>query len=326
MSKAPGRVLALVSLLVFSGVAGGLEISPESVLRDFLWQEWVGLAEDSRPRIGLALGSGGGRGLAHLGVLEVLEREGVPVDVLAGTSIGAVVGAFYAAGFSLGQMRDLASQAGWEDATDVSRARVLKLILADSLLSTERLEKLLREKMGDLYFHQLKVPFACVATDIRTGERIVFREGEVAPAVRASMTLPGLFKPVQYRHRFLVDGGIVEGIPVETARVLGADWVIASYTAYDFTRSDFSNVLKTLDQALNIRGGLADVPLLEQADFVIRPEVGHIHTFELWRSEEAMEEGVRAAHGRVPALKDQLILRFADRLLARWMRLEAKKP
>ena len=174
-------------------------------------------------KIGLALGGGAARGIAHIGVLEVLERENIPIDVIAGTSAGALVGALYAQGKKSTEIKEIAQKLDWK-----KRLRLIDLALPRmGFIGGRRLKELVNSITGDIDFKDLKIPLSCVATDIVTGEEIVINEGSVLEAVRASVSLPVIFAAVKRENRYLVDGGLVNQVPVSVARQMGADIVIA---------------------------------------------------------------------------------------------------
>jgi NTE family protein len=273
-----------------------------------------------RAKIGYALGGGGARGLSHIGVMKVLEEHGIYPDVIAGTSIGALVGALYASGLRAG---------------DIERALRLDLrrlaMLADVRLSLsglvqgKRVASALKSFLGDLDFSDLKIPFACVATDIVHGQQIVLRSGPVISAVRASISVPGLFTPVKVRGRYLVDGGLVNMVPVSTCRDMGAEYVVGVNVIPDpagrihepedhqeddeqeestresrqrktkTPKSSSPNVVKVLIQSLYIPGYRIAMENLEDADLAISPEVGNIGFFQFDKEVEAIEAGEKAA-------------------------------
>ncbi len=173
----------------------------------------------NRKRVGLALGGGAARGLAHLGVLTVLEGAGVPIDFVAGTSAGAVVGAIYCAGFSMIKAIETATRMTWKNIARPTWP-------SKGFLSFDRMETWLVSELGDLQFSDLRIPFATIAVDINTGQQIVFREGRLATAIRASCSVPGIVAPVEMGGRSRVDGSLVNTIPVSVAREMGADYVI----------------------------------------------------------------------------------------------------
>jgi len=182
-------------------------------------------------KVGIALSGGSTYGAAHVGVMQILEQNGIHPQLIAGTSAGALVGAAYCAGVPLNEIETLFLSMRWPT--------LLKLSIRNrlSIFDTQPMEEFLRKELGDIEFKDLKIPFAAIACDIHTGERVVLDSGPVAPAVRASAAIPGLFSPVEIGGRLLVDGGIVDNLPVEQLRSMGADYVIAS----DVSRRGASN-------------------------------------------------------------------------------------
>lgn len=294
--------------------------SSDALLREHLWRELRGLPKESRPTVGLVLSAGAVRGVAHVGVIQVLEDAGFPIDVVAGTSMGAVVGSFYASGLGMEALNTFPQHLTLSSGSNLDKVRLLQLLLNDSLLSNEKFEQVMRKWIGDKRFDQTEKPFACVAMDLRTGEKIIFREGPLAPAVRASWSLPGLFKPVHYRHRYLVDGGVVDYIPVDAAKLLGAEWIIASVTEGDFTKTNPTNVLFTLEQIFDIRGRFLSREQKKQAHIVIEPDVGDVRFYHVERARSVMEKGMLAAHARIQDAKESLILYSLPRLWETWLK------
>jgi NTE family protein len=173
-----------------------------------------------RKRVGLALAGGGARGMAHVGVIRALERAGIPVDCIAGTSAGSLVGAAYAAGLNGDQLLEMALQIRWHD--------ILRPVWPrQGFISFARMESYLARILGDLTFAELKIPYAAVTADLATGKQVVLREGRVARAVRASCSVPGIVTPVEVDGRLLIDGGVINNLPISVVRDLGADVVIA---------------------------------------------------------------------------------------------------
>ncbi|MBU1049809.1 patatin-like phospholipase family protein [Candidatus Bipolaricaulota bacterium] len=175
------------------------------------------------PKIGLALGSGGARGSAHTGVLKVLEAEGIPISMVAGSSIGSLIGATLAVGIPLEQIE--------QEWLDTTAARVFRSFLPtlprSGLSSGNELKKYLKQLLGDARIEDLAMPYAAVACDIDTGEAVILKKGSLVSAVRASTAIPGIFQPVRLGDRLLVDGGLVNPVPIKVCRDLGADFVIA---------------------------------------------------------------------------------------------------
>lgn len=174
---------------------------------------------DTPHRVGLVLSGGGARGFAHIGVLRVLERHGIVPDVIAGTSMGAILGALYAAGTRADELYAIADELSWRELIDLS--------LSAGLLKGEKLREFLEHHLPDT-FEELDVPLAVTTTDVETGEQVVFLEGPLVPPVRASACYPGAFEPVRFQGRTLADGGIVNNLPVEATAILQATFTIAS--------------------------------------------------------------------------------------------------
>lgn len=308
------RVALWIALLSVCGAVARAEPpAAGDLLRDALWLKYRGRPAAQRPRVALVLSGGGARGLAHIGALKVLAREKVPVDLIVGTSVGSIVGALYAAEVPVNEIETMAARVGWDKLTDVSTARVVRLLVSERLLSTAKMEGYLTARIGPRVFADLKTELACVAADLRTGEEIILREGPVALAARASATMPGVFDPVPHRHRLLIDGGVVNNVPTDVARRLGADIVICVYLPADFSRHNVTNVLSTLMQALYIQGQVISEERLKLADLVIRPDVADISASELGRSREAMDAGQRAAEAALPEIKSVLAAKFLER-------------
>jgi NTE family protein len=175
---------------------------------------------NSRKRVGLALGGGAARGLAHVGVILTLEREGIPIDCIAGTSVGSLVGAAWAAGVGGEGLLEIALEVGWRHFARPVWPR-------NGFLSFEKLESFLTSRISDVTFADLEIPYAAVTADLLSGEEVVLQEGRVAPAVRASCSVPGIAVPMELNGRVLIDGGVVNNLPISVVQDLGADVVIA---------------------------------------------------------------------------------------------------
>ena len=173
----------------------------------------------NRPKVGLALSGGVARGPVHIGILAVLEREGIPIDCVAGVSAGSLVGSAYCAGLQISELRALACQTGWRTVAALTWP-------CQGLISFAKMEPFLENMLGELDIRDLSIPFAVVATDMRRGEQVILREGRLATAVRASCSVPGFVVPVEQDGRLLCDGGISDNLPVDAVREMGADYVI----------------------------------------------------------------------------------------------------
>jgi NTE family protein len=313
------RTLALLlALTAATSAAAAPDLSADALLRRHLWREVRAAPAGRRPKVGLVLSAGSLRGTAHVGVIKVLENAGFPIDVVAGTSMGAVVGSLYAGGLPVERLWKIASSFKADSDNGFAGRRLISFVLFDTLLSSEQTEQLVSRELRGMRFDQTKKPFACVAMDVYTGEAIVFRDGDVAPAVRASMNLPGIFEPIEYRHRYLVDGGVVDYIPADAARLLGAQWTLASVTETDFTAARPKSALDALEQVIDIRGAYLSRDQRRQVNYLIEPPVGDIGMFEDERIPEAMEKGVAAAARRLDGAEESLILASLPLLAADW--------
>jgi NTE family protein len=289
----------------------------DDILRGALWTKLAVSKPPSRPRVGIALSGGGARGFAHAGVLEVLGYAGFPVDMVSGTSMGAVIGSLYANGMSVEEIWKFGFQAAeFKVSRDFRGIKLLRLLLTDKLITPTYIERFIEGRLGNLSFEKLKLPFACVAMDFRTGEKIIFTEGELAAAVRASVNLPGIFAPVQYRHRYLVDGGVVDFIPIDAARGLGAEWVLASVTE-SLPGEMPENVLLSLLQVIDIRGSMLAGASEKEADFVIKPLVAEMQVADFEKCPAAGEAGVIEASRRVEKAKEALLVRSVPQLFGK---------
>ncbi|MCB1968030.1 MAG: patatin-like phospholipase family protein, partial [Candidatus Accumulibacter sp.] len=220
-------------------------------------------------KLALALGGGAARGFAHVGVIKTLESQGIFPDIVAGTSAGAVVGALYAAGNSGFELQKLAHR--------LDETRISDWSLPDrGVLKGESLQQFINEAVGQRPLEALKKPFGAVATDLRSGDSIVFRTGNTGMAVRASATVPGVFQPVRIGGREYVDGGLSSLIPVRAAREMGADVVIAVDISARPGNQPVRSTLDILMQTFTIMGQSLARYELKEADVVIRPQVGAV--------------------------------------------------
>lgn len=286
------------------------EQSDDEVLREYLWNRFLELPAEQRPQIGLALSAGGVRGFAHVGVLEVFDNIGLPISKMSGTSMGAVVGSLYGAGLPLPKLWELSSHMTMNNITaDYNVMGLLRLLFVQKLPTSSNLEKFLVEQIGDMRFEDMAIPFTTAAMDVKTGERVVFNSGPLSIAVRASMNLPGVFQPVEYRQRYLVDGAVVDYLPVESVRQMGADYVIASVTPPDFSSSLPQSVAAYLLRVGDVRGAAMIEESAKKADFVITNRVLDIGTLELDKLHDAGEVGVRETYKKLELLQDDILLR-----------------
>lgn len=307
------KLLALLLPLMTAAYAVPLHALPavtqDDVLRDFLWEEFISLPAEQRPKVGLALSAGGVRGFAHVGVLEVLHNAAVPIDAMAGTSMGAVVGSLYAAGLPTERLWEIGEHIQMDTITpDFNLMGLLKLLFLQKLPSSSNLQDFFNKQIGHMRFEDMAIPFATAAMDVKTGEQVVFDSGPVDIAVRASMNLPGIFDPVPYRHRYLVDGAVVNYLPVNLVKQKGADYIIASVTPPDFYSQAPQTVAAYLLRVGDVRGAAMIEEAARKANFVIQNRVLDIGTLELDKLHEAGEVGIRSANENLEALQEDLIL------------------
>jgi NTE family protein len=243
-----------------------------------------------KKKIGLVLGGGVARGLAHVGVIRVLDKNKIPIDYIAATSSGAMVGVLYAAGLDIGKIEEIALKISW--------GSLLRLaFFRPGLVTSQGVEKFVVDYVGDKDFSELKIPLACVASDIMTGEAVVFKKGKVAKAVAASAAFPGLFIPVEAAQKYCVDGGIANNLPVDVVEEMGANFVIAS----DVIPSKPATI--TLKDPLQVFGRSLDIMLhktslenRKRADVLIEPYINEdVWHLDLHKAKHLIAAGEVAA-------------------------------
>ena len=253
------------------------------------------------PKIGLALSGGAARGMAHVGVMRALVEHKIPIDCIGGTSAGSIVGGAYAAGMTVEEIAEFGRALRWRDIGRVTMSRL-------GVQSNERLELYLRERLPVTRFEDLSLPFAAVATDLKTGSAVILRdEGDVPFAIRASCSIPGWYVPViDEQGRQLVDGGLVAVVPVSVTRSLGADIVIAvDVNAAGATFiGPTSSIIGVVLQSMLVVQKTASHYQIAAADHVITPQVGHIRWDEMGRADEMMDAGYAAANENISQILD----------------------
>ena len=259
------------------------------------WLDWIMLR---KPKVGLALSGGATLGAAHIGVLQVLEREGIRPDFVAGTSAGSLIGALYCAGIPLAQISDMFLTMKWPTLLRLSITKPL------ALFDISPMDEVIKKTIGDINFEEMKIPFAAIVCDLMTGERLVMDHGPVAPAIRASASVPGIFLPVEYEGRMLVDGGLVDNLPVEQARAMGANFVIASDVSNRGENSRRpANIFEVLQTTFNIMQDRGALPNSDACECYIRPKVTQFSCWGFDDSPKILEEGKKAAEEVLPILK-----------------------
>jgi NTE family protein len=281
----------------------------------------------TRPRIGLVLSGGGARGLAHIGVIKVLEEMQVPVDFITGTSMGAIVGGLYASGLSPDDLEKLVTSMDWDDAftdrpavdelsfrrkEDSQRYKINvdlgyrdgKFALPKGVIQGQNLniqiKKLLLHTADIQNFDNLRIPFRAIAADIETGDQVILRSGDLAKAMRASMSIPGVFAPVEIGDRLLVDGGIANNLPADIARQMGADIIIAVDIGTSLrSRENLSSAASITAQVMTIliqKNVQAQLSSMKEKDILIQPVLGDIGTTDFSKAARAITIGYDAAN------------------------------
>jgi NTE family protein len=280
-----------------------------------------GRSQKERPLVGLALSGGAARGIAHVGVLRALAEHAIPIDCVAGTSAGSLVGGALASGMPLDEIEALGKSMRWRDLGRVTLSRL-------GVQSNERLVEYLRARLPVTRFEELPLPFAAVATDLNSGAAVVMRdEGDLLFAIRASCAIPGWYVPVtDEAGRQLVDGGLVANIPSAAARGLGAELVIAvDVNAEGATfLGPPQSIIGVVLQSMMLVQRAASLAQLQEADLIIRPRVGHIRWDEMTRAEELLGAGYEAGVENIDAIK-QLIELATESAQKKWYRFRRRK-
>jgi len=271
--------------------------------------------QNRKKKIGLALSGGAARGLAHVGVLDVLKQEGIPIDMIAGTSSGAVMGAVYASGQDTGKMIENALDAGWKRMAPLIDPSLPRT----GFIKGRKIKNLLSSFLGgNIKFSDLKIPFACVATDIDTGEEVVIDSGLVLEALRASISIPGIFTVVKREGRYLVDGGLTTPVPVNVVKQMGADFIIAVNVNPDVSgrmgktyrqrveAHKEPNIFQIMMQSIYITTYAVARNSLIDADIVIEPDLTNIGAGDFSKAQELITRGQQAAQEAIPEIKKKL--------------------
>ncbi|MGO9136417.1 MAG: patatin-like phospholipase family protein [Syntrophales bacterium] len=254
------------------------------------------LLPSPRPvKVALVLGAGASRGFAHIGVLKILESNRIPIHMIVGTSAGSFVGSLYAYGFDAYSLQTMAFSIQRDDIVDLT-------IPDNGFVKGEKLENYVNWALKDTPMEKLQIPFYAVATNIQTGEEVVFGTGNTGTAVRASCSIPGIFRPVKLSDGTYVDGGVVSPLAIEAARRYGADIVIAVDISTSLANSPPRSTIETILQSIDIMHAKISQMQVSKADVVIRPNVGHIGAADFSKRHEAILEGERAALSALPKI------------------------
>ncbi len=257
-------------------------------------------------RIGLALGGGAARGFAHIGVIKALEAQGITVDVVAGTSAGSLVGALYAAGNDGFALQKLAMSM---DEASISDWSVPLFAKVSGVIKGEGVQNYVNKAVHNVPIEKFKIPFGAVATDLRSGQPILFQRGNAGVAVRASSAVPGVFQSVKIGDHTYVDGGLVSPVPVRYARQMGADFVIAvNISANPEAQAASSSSIDVLLQTFAIMGQTINQYELKNADIVLQPSLGAMKGSDFASRNVAILAGEQAATAAMPEIKRKLRL------------------
>ena len=251
------------------------------------------------PKIALVLGGGAAKGFAHIGVIKSLESHGFQPDILVGTSAGSVVAALYAAGFGGFELQRIAlamEEKAFSDWTIPNRG----------FIKGEALQNFINEAVGNRPIEQFTRKLAIVATDLQSGELVVFERGDTGLAVRASSSVPGVFQPVKFNSREYVDGGLVSPVPVKTARDLGADVIVAVNISDRPKLSRLKDTIDVMMQTFTIMGGIIADKELVFADVVVEPDISALNSANFESRNQAIIEGEKAGLAALVKLKEKI--------------------
>jgi len=253
------------------------------------------------PKFGLALGGGAARGFAHVGVIQVLEEAGIKPDLVVGTSAGSVVAALYASGKTGPQLQKVSENMEEATLTDWTVP-----LLGRGMMRGDALARYVNTQTGNRRIEDLKMPLGIVATDLRTGDGILFQRGDVGTAVRASSSVPSVFEPVRIGNREFVDGGLVSPVPVRYARQMGAEYVLAIDISSPPESGKTGDMFQILMQTFTIMGKSINNFELKEADLVVRPALGNVGSADFGARRRSIEAGRAAMLQALPRLKAAL--------------------
>ena len=259
------------------------------------------IAAPKKPKVALVLGGGAARGLAHVGVIRILEQEKIPIDIIVGTSVGSLIGSVYASHANSFELE-------WE-AFKVTKDDIFDFTIISSRMGPvkgDRIEEFVNKVVPVKNIEEMRIPFIAIATDLNTGEMVIIDKGPVAKAVHASSAIPGVFHPVNYLNKTLVDGGVVNNVAIDVARQRGADIVIAVDVSGNVVNYEITNLFDISLQAVNIMGNEIAKFKIKDADVIIRPAVGNVGMLDFDQKKRCMTEGIAATQKAVPAVKNKM--------------------
>ena len=254
-----------------------------------------------KKKVTLVLGGGSARGMAHIGVLKVFEREKIPIDQVVGTSMGALIGAAYSLGVPISMMEEKAYKSSINKLLDPT-------IPTMGLLAGDRLEASIKDLIDDKGFSDCRIPVAVVTTDMENGEDVIHQKGDLVKVIRASCSWPGVVNPVRIDGKLLSDGGIKHSVPTMIARSLGAEYVIAVDVGFCVKIGRIENIFQMILQSFQITGSMLNQCQASSADVIINVNLGNINQISFDRSREIVQKGVEAAEAKVAQIKKDLHL------------------
>ena len=268
-------------------------------------------------KIGLALSGGAARGIAHIGALKALKEAQIPIDMVAGTSSGALIGALYASRLDIETIERVALDLKWREFADFTLPKM-------GLISGKGIEEFISEHTGVSDFKELKIPLAIITTDLISEREVVFREGLLARIVQASCSIPGVYTPVKYKDMLLVDGGVINILPTDVLRRMGADFVIGVDVNTKATIGpEPKNVFQVILQSWDVISRQGAKRARQDADLIIYPEIGDISKVDLKRARELLQAGYQATREVIPQItkemkrKKRIIYRVKRKILER---------
>ncbi len=250
----------------------------------------------TKRRLGLSLSGGAMRGLAHIGVLQALEDNNIRTDYISGTSIGSFAAALYAFGIPMNEIRRVGKS--------ITPIKISKLKLSRyALFSNEELGRLIQAKIGRSKIEESLIPLAIIAVDIATGEKVVLRKGEVAPAVMASNAVPGLYRPIYIDGRMMVDGGIAEDVPISPLKPMGADVIVAVNLSAERQYKTPNDIIDIIFNAIEIAINENTKFQVRQADVIIEPQLSRFPRMDVRKVDELIAEGYRSTKANIIKIK-----------------------
>ncbi|HVN94961.1 MAG TPA: patatin-like phospholipase family protein [Syntrophorhabdaceae bacterium] len=255
----------------------------------------------AEPKVALVLGGGASKGFAHVGVIRVLEQEKIPIHMIVATSVGSLIGALYASNPDSFQLEWAASKIERGDILDFS-------IVASKLgpVQGTKLEAFVEQNTKARRVEDTRVPFYPVATDLNTGETVTLEKGALAKAVHASLAIPGIFVPVMFGNRMLVDGGVTDNVACDIARSKGADIIIAVNLQRDIKDNDIESAIDVIAQSINIMMHENNKTKVRQADILIEPDTKGVSMFDFSQKKLLIEEGIKATQNAVPKIREAI--------------------